>query len=258
MGYRTRRQPPRTARSLAEIRSAASTSAESTSRPQLGGVAPCLPLTREGESCRRPTADFSLVARLEWSAAGVPRSLLSSCRLTARHRNGDEGLVLHIAERRDEETTSGIGLCRCKVRSAAPAQRLARRPVARAVADGTSRTTRPLAADQTIAFAATRSRRDHRQRPPDARPRNDKPDRPGSSRRAGRDDAEALAAARSRRPAHAGQTSSKSRPNANEQGGVVQGIGSDAQEQKSPHLLLLPGSEDRAAHLYPPSRAHQL
>jgi hypothetical protein len=49
--------PPRARRRgpLAEIRSVASTTVESTSRPQLGGVASCLPLTRE-RSGRWPRA----------------------------------------------------------------------------------------------------------------------------------------------------------------------------------------------------------
>jgi hypothetical protein len=51
--------PPRARRRglLAEIRSVASTTVESTSRPQFGGVAPCLPLSREGSGRRRRGRD---------------------------------------------------------------------------------------------------------------------------------------------------------------------------------------------------------
>jgi hypothetical protein len=84
---RARRRGP-----LAEIRSVASTSAESTRRPQLGGVAPCLPLPREGKSWRC-WPDFSRRPLPRLPLPASQRSLLSSCRLAARRRNGDDALA---------------------------------------------------------------------------------------------------------------------------------------------------------------------
>jgi hypothetical protein len=47
-----------------------------------------------------PSQALLLPPNLECSAAGVPRSLLSSCRLAARHRNGDEAIAAICRGRR--------------------------------------------------------------------------------------------------------------------------------------------------------------
>jgi hypothetical protein len=89
MGYRMRRQLPRTARSLAEIRWAASTSAESTSRPQLGGVAPCLSLTREG------------------SGAAPGSSIRAAARAFPREGNPGAPLARSLRDERDHRAPGG-------------------------------------------------------------------------------------------------------------------------------------------------------